>query len=111
MSALDPAAFAALQRALTPGVLKDLGYDNIDAATKGALVSVAPSDCPAACNADVALGMCLCAPQSDGGCPANGAPAATDAAGLCKTLPANVTIFASEGGLGTTRVVSLIPSR
>lgn len=110
MSDLDPNAFDAIAQALTGDVLKTLGFETRDAATRRAMVRVVPADCKAPCTREVGYGLCLCAPDSEGACPAGGTKASANGGPLCKTLPANATIFATEGGLGTTRVtVALAP--
>lgn len=104
MMYVDPALFGALKTALTPAILRQLGYASFDDAAERAEVTVALADCAAACNEGLDRGMCLCKPGADGACPP-GAGAATQSGDLlCKGLPATATIFASDGGLGTTRL-------
>ena len=100
---VDPQVFAAVKRALTPDLLRQLGYDSFDTAAESAQVEIAPADCPASCNAGLDRGLCQCKPDTEGACP-QGATPAQGGGPLCKALPANATLFASDGGLGTTRL-------
>ena len=108
MFGLDPARFVRLPKLITPTDLEKLGYASFEDARQRALVEIAHSDCPKTCHEDIGrtenTGLCLCPPTGDGACPPGASPAKQAGKPICTALPGYLTIFASDGGLGTTRV-------
>lgn len=101
---LDPDVRSAVEKTLTVQVLKTLGYGSVSEATRTLSVGVTRTDCPSACAGDVGRGLCLCKPAPQSGCAEGTSPVTQGGANWCATLPDTATLFASDGGLGTTRV-------